>query len=100
MKRVYHIGDVVNYRGYEFRILRYCIEVYDKYGNFLKRSTFRDRGSISEMKYYVDSLIKRNNLRWRKSVDAGNPHQWSQRLASCRLTTTCKVTEIQIPTLS
>lgn len=59
MRNIYHTGDEIEYRGYILKMADDHIEVYDKDGNYLKQSTFRTHGSLSDMKSYIDNLIKR-----------------------------------------
>ena len=59
MKKTYHTGDTIEYRGYTFKMEEDYISVYDKYGNYLKQSCSRSHGTLSDLKMYVDKIIKK-----------------------------------------
>jgi len=49
----------IEYRGYIIKRDSNNVRVYDKKGNFLKQTAFSSKGSVTDMKVYIDNLIKR-----------------------------------------
>ncbi len=49
----------IEYRGYTIKRDSNNVRVYDKKGNFLKQTAFSSKGSVTDMKVYIDNLIKR-----------------------------------------
>lgn len=52
---------LIDYRGYFISLNKKygCYEIYDKHGNYLKRTTFMNHGSLTDAKEYIDSIISR-----------------------------------------
>ena len=49
----------IEYRGYIIKRDSSNVKVYDKQGNFLKQTAFSSKGAVTDMKIYIDNLIKR-----------------------------------------
>ena len=49
----------IEYRGYFIKKDSDNVRVYDKKGNFLKQTAFSSKGAVTDMKVYIDNLIKR-----------------------------------------